>query len=73
MTCRVLRSWGLRVICAEATNAFNLVSLGNPGTGNPQVINPATGKVTSPASAGFGRITSASTMRQVQLGARLTF
>jgi hypothetical protein len=58
---------------AEATNAFNLVSLGNPGTGNPQVINPVTGVVTSPASTGFGKITSANTTRQIQLGARLTF
>jgi hypothetical protein len=58
---------------AEATNAFNLVSLGGPGTGNPQVINPSTGVVTSPASSGFGKITSANTMRQVQVGARLTF
>ena len=58
---------------AEATNAFNLVSLGGPGTGNPQVINPTTGLVTSAASSGFGKITGASTMRQIQLGARLTF
>lgn len=58
---------------AEATNAFNLVSLGGPGTGNPQVINPTTGVVTSAASSGFGKITGANTMRQIQLGARLTF
>lgn len=45
---------------AEGTNAFNLVSLSNPGT-----------NVTSTAS--YGRVTTARAMRQVQLGLRLVF
>ena len=44
----------------EAINAFNLVSLSNPGTN-------------SNAPATFGRITQARAMRQVQMGLRLTF
>jgi hypothetical protein len=44
---------------AEMTNAFNLVSLGNPGT--------------SPSSTStFGEITTGQPMRQVQHGLRLT-
>ena len=45
---------------AEGTNAFNLVSLSNPGT-----------NVTS--TARYGRVTTARAMRQVQLGLRLAF
>jgi hypothetical protein len=49
---------------AEATNVFNMVSLGTPG-------------VTVPATAGtsltFGVIRSAAETRRLQLGARLTF
>jgi hypothetical protein len=44
----------------EATNVFNLVNLGNPG------VNLA-------APATFGKIRSARNMRQVQLGARVSF
>jgi len=44
---------------AEATNAFNIVSLGQPGTG-----------VTSGT---FGIIRTANPMRRMQIGARLTF
>ncbi|MGH9767619.1 MAG: carboxypeptidase regulatory-like domain-containing protein, partial [Blastocatellia bacterium] len=44
---------------AEATNAFNLVNLNNP--------------TTSRNSSQFGRITTARTMREMQLGLRLTF
>jgi hypothetical protein len=46
-------------IRAEATNAFNLVSLSAPNA--------------SLASSNFGKITSASAPRQIQLGGRLTF
>ncbi|MGH9672104.1 MAG: carboxypeptidase regulatory-like domain-containing protein, partial [Bryobacteraceae bacterium] len=45
---------------AEMSNAFNLVNLSNPGTGQNNSTN-------------FGRITTAGPMRQVQLGLRLTF
>jgi outer membrane receptor protein involved in Fe transport len=45
---------------AEATNAFNIVNLSNPGTG----LN---------APATFGKIRSARDMRRIQLGARLSF
>jgi hypothetical protein len=45
---------------AEATNVFNIVNLSNPGTG----LN---------APSTFGKIRTAGTMRQIQLGARLTF
>lgn len=44
---------------AEATNAFNIVNLGNPNT-----------TLTSPA---FGKISSGQTMRQIQLGVRFIF
>jgi hypothetical protein len=44
----------------EATNAFNLVNLSNPGTN----LN---------SGSTFGKITTANSMRQVQLGSRLTF
>ena len=44
----------------EATNVFNIVNLNNPGT------NFA-------APALFGKIRSARNMRQIQLGARLSF
>ncbi len=47
----------------EATNAFNLVSLGQPGTAVP----------TGATSATFGVITNANAMRRVQFGLRLTF
>ncbi|HET9409901.1 MAG TPA: carboxypeptidase regulatory-like domain-containing protein [Candidatus Sulfotelmatobacter sp.] len=47
----------------EATNAFNLVSLQNP-TGNGATVG---------SGAAFGKITSAAPMRQLQLGARITF
>src|SRR4029450_7203348 len=45
---------------AEATNAFNIVNLQNPGTG----FN---------APATFGKIRTARDMRRIQLGARLSF
>ncbi len=51
-------------IRAEATNAFNIVSLGLPGA-----AVPATGTT----SATFGIIRTASPMRRLQLGARVTF
>jgi hypothetical protein len=44
---------------AEATNAFNIVNLNNP--------------VTARNSAQFGQIRDARTMREIQLGLRLTF
>ena len=44
----------------EATNVFNIVNLMNPGTG----LN---------APATFGKIRSARNMRQIQLGARVSF
>jgi hypothetical protein len=47
-------------IRGEATNAFNLVSLSNPSG-------------TTLSSSSFGQITSASSPRVIQLGARLTF
>lgn len=46
----------------ESTDAFNLVSLQNP-TGNGATVGSST----------FGAITSAYPMRQLQLGARITF
>src|SRR5438067_7540650 len=49
---------------AEATNAFNHVNLGQPGNSVP-----AAGST----SASFGVITSASAMRKMQFGLRLTF
>jgi hypothetical protein len=44
----------------EMTNAFNLVNLSNPGVGFT-------------SSATFGKVTTASAMRQIQHGLRLTF
>jgi hypothetical protein len=44
----------------EATNVFNIVNLSNPGT---NLAAPAT----------FGKIRSARNMRQIQLGARVSF
>ncbi len=52
----------------EATNVFNLVSLGNPGLSGP----PATDGQ-APSSTSFGQITGASSPRIMQIGARLTF
>ncbi|MEO8360347.1 MAG: TonB-dependent receptor, partial [Vicinamibacteria bacterium] len=45
---------------AEGTNVFNIVNLSNPGTNIG-------------AAASFGKISSAGTLRRVQLGARLSF
>jgi hypothetical protein len=49
---------------AEATNVFNMVSLGQPGTSVPAA---------GTTSATFGVIRTANPMRRLQLGARLTF
>ena len=53
----------------EATNTFNMVSLNNPSgtSGPPKVVGGA------PSSSSFGKITSASSPRIIQVGARLTF
>ncbi len=48
---------------AEATNAFNHVNLGQPGTSVPSGASSTT----------FGVIRTAGAMRRLQLGARLTF
>jgi len=48
---------------AEATNAFNIVNYGQPGSSVPSGATSTT----------FGIIRSARTMRQVQLGVRWTF
>lgn len=48
---------------AEATNAFNLVNLGQPGAAVPSGATSTT----------FGVITSANSMRKMQFGLRLTF
>lgn len=48
---------------AEGTNAFNIVNLGQPGSTVPSGATSAT----------FGVITSASAMRRLQFGLRLTF
>jgi hypothetical protein len=48
---------------AEGTNAFNMVSLGNPGASVPSGATSTT----------FGVITSASPMRRLQFGLRLTY
>jgi hypothetical protein len=54
---------GLKIqLRADAYNVFNIVSL------NPPVGNGATA-----GSSTFGQITSASAMRQLQLGLRFTF
>jgi hypothetical protein len=60
---------------AEATNAFNMVSMAAPAaTGPVTAANAAAGKFTTFATASFGTITSAQgNPRQIQLGARLTF
>src|SRR5262249_52034727 len=47
---------------AEATNAFNIVNLGQPGNSVPSGASSTT----------FGVIRTANAMRRVQLGARLT-
>ena len=53
----------------EATNVFNLVNLNNPsGTSGPP---PTVGA--NPSSSSFGKITSASSPRIMQVGGRLTF
>ncbi len=71
---RTVNTWeGVKLqFRAEASNAFNMVNLSNPGISGPQTINPTTGAVTA-ASSSFGKITSAGTPRQIQVGARLTF
>jgi hypothetical protein len=51
----------------EATNAFNFVSLNNPGASG--AFNPATGT----QSANFGVINAAAAPRLIQVGARFTF
>jgi carboxypeptidase family protein len=48
---------------AEGTNAFNMVSLGQPGASVPSGATTGT----------FGVITSANSMRKLQFGLRLTF
>jgi hypothetical protein len=48
---------------AEATNAFNMVNLGQPGNSVPSGATSTT----------FGVITSANSMRKMQFGLRLTF
>ncbi len=48
---------------AEGTNAFNMVSLGQPGAAVP----------TGATSATFGVVTTANSMRKLQFGLRLTF
>lgn len=53
-------------IRADAYNVFNIVSLGNPGA--TCCNTPVT-----PTKGTFGEITSASSMRQLQLGAKLSF
>jgi hypothetical protein len=54
---------------AEATNAFNMVSLANPTASG---VPPSPGA--APSSGNFGKITSAQgTQRVIQLGGRLTF
>ena len=53
----------------EATNVLNMVSLNNPSgnSGPPPTVGAA------PSSSSFGRITSASSPRLMQVGGRLTF
>lgn len=48
---------------AEGTNAFNMVSLGQPGSAVP----------TGATSTTFGVISTANSMRKLQFGLRLTF
>lgn len=52
----------------EATNVFNLVSLGTPGLSGPPNVDGQ-----APSSSSFGVITGASSPRIIQVGARLTF
>ena len=53
---------------ADATNAFNLVSLNTPGSsGTPTTVGGA------PTSGTFGKITGAASPRLIQVGARFTF
>ncbi|HUA91954.1 MAG TPA: carboxypeptidase-like regulatory domain-containing protein [Terracidiphilus sp.] len=52
----------------EATNVFNLVSLGTPGTSGPPNVDGQ-----APSSSSFGVITGASSPRILQVGGRLTF
>ncbi len=52
----------------EATNAFNMVSLGSPGASGPAKTVGAAN-----ASSTFGTITGASSPRIIQVGARFTF
>ena len=72
---RTVNTWeGIKIqFRAEASNAFNIVSLGTPGLSGPQTINPTTRAVTV-ASSSFGVINAAAgSPRQIQIGARLTF
>jgi len=55
---------------AEATNAFNMVSLNLASTALATTANPNVGVFSSPL---FGQVRNAFDMRQVQLGLRLTF
>ncbi|HUI56791.1 MAG TPA: carboxypeptidase regulatory-like domain-containing protein [Bryobacteraceae bacterium] len=55
---------------AEATNAFNMVSLNLASTALATTANPNVGVLTSPL---FGQVRNAYDMRQVQVGLRLTF
>jgi hypothetical protein len=64
----ISREFSLKERCkllfrAEGTNAFNMVSLGAPGNSVPSGATSTT----------FGVIRSASSMRKLQLGLRLTF
>jgi hypothetical protein len=53
---------------ADATNAFNMVSLNAPGSsGAPPTVGAA------PTSGTFGKITGASSPRLIQVGARISF
>jgi hypothetical protein len=54
---------GKLTVRAEATNAFNIVNYGQPGSSVPSGTTSTT----------FGVIRSARAMRQVQLGVRWTF
>jgi hypothetical protein len=58
---RLREGMGLQ-LRADAYNLFNIVSL-----------NPPAGKGATVGSSTFGQITSASAMRQLQLGLRCTF
>ncbi len=60
----------------EATNVFNIVNLNNPDSAYADALDSA-GNIKKDAKGNyigkFGTITSAGTMRQLQLGLRLTF